>query len=133
MASKKLRLRLHGAILFQPSGNSIGAWNNYYDDGGYSAKANPDLKPATIQTYEVVLEHSFAGGLRSAASVYHYNLQDLVSLTTDPADGLQVFDNVERISATGIELELEGRIARVLDGRFSYAYQRDWRVPDGIC
>jgi outer membrane cobalamin receptor len=103
----------------------------YYDDGGYSQKANPDLEPETIDTYEVVVEHSFQNRLRGVASVYRYGIDNLISATTDPIDGLTVFKNVERVTAEGVELEVEGAFARFLEGRLSYALQKSEDATTG--
>ena len=96
----------------------------YYDDGGTSQKANPGLEPESIRTYEIALEHAFHTRFRGVASVYRYGIDNLITLMTDPADGLDVFRNVDRVKAEGVEFELEGSFARFLEGRLSYALQR---------
>jgi outer membrane receptor protein involved in Fe transport len=63
-------------------------------------------------------------GLRGAVSVYHYDIKELITQQTDPADGLAVFDNVSKISANGVEFEMEGKFTPRLDGRASYAIQQ---------
>ncbi len=103
----------------------------YYDDGGFSQKANPNLRPESIRTLEVALDHTFGNRLRGAASVYRYGISNLVTLGTDPLDGLDVFNNVERARAEGIELEIEGAFARFLEGRVSYALQRSEDASTG--
>ncbi len=95
----------------------------FYDDGGFSQKANPGLVPESIRTYEIALEHTFRTRLRSVASVYRYGIHNLITLMTDPSDGLDVFRNVDRVKAQGVEFELEGSFARFLEGRVSYALQ----------
>jgi iron complex outermembrane receptor protein len=103
----------------------------YYDDGGFSQKANPNLRSETIRTLEVAFEHTFGSRLRGAASVYRYGITNLVTLGTDPLDGLDVFNNVERARAEGVELEVEGAFARFLEGRVSYALQRSEDASTG--
>lgn len=103
----------------------------YYDDGGFSQKANPSLMPESIRTLEVAVDHTFGGRLRGAASVYRYGITNLVTLGTDPLDGLDVFNNVERARAEGVELEVEGAFARFLEGRVSYALQRSEDASTG--
>lgn len=99
------------------------AYELYYNDGGFSQKNNPNLDPETIQTYEVALEHSFGGRVRGVASVYQYRIRNLINLTTDPSDLLLIFENVDRVKAQGVELELDGHVTRALEARLSYAYQ----------
>ena len=103
----------------------------YYQDGGVSQKANPGLRPETIRTLEVALDRTFGGRLRGSASIYRYGISDLITLENDPNDGLDVFHNVERTRAEGIELEMEGDFHRYLEGRVSYALQRSVDVSTG--
>ncbi|HZF10553.1 MAG TPA: TonB-dependent receptor [Thermoanaerobaculia bacterium] len=86
-------------------------------------KANPDLRPETIATYELALEQFLSRNLRLSASGYRYEIKDLISLRRDPVDKLLVFRNVDRVRALGVELELEGRYAHGLLARVSYALQ----------
>ncbi len=60
-----------GALILNPSESTVvklmageafrapNAYELYYNDGGASSEANPNLDPETIQTYEVELEQSF--------------------------------------------------------------------------
>jgi iron complex outermembrane receptor protein len=111
-------------ILYGRAFRSPNTYELYYNDGGYTAKANPDLKPETIDTYEAVLERYFGGSARAAVSLYRYNIDNLISLETDPADGLFQYRNVSEIDAQGLELELEGRTADGIRGVLSAAWQR---------
>ncbi|MGH9748873.1 MAG: TonB-dependent receptor plug domain-containing protein [Candidatus Polarisedimenticolia bacterium] len=110
-------------LLYGTAFRAPNAYELFYDDGGASQKANPGLEPETIATWEATLEHTWRSGLRAAASLYHYAIEDLITLQTDPGDGLAVFRNVERVRVNGAELELEGRFGRLLEGRVSYAWQ----------
>jgi outer membrane receptor for ferrienterochelin and colicins len=82
-----------------------------------------ELTPEKIRTYEVVLEHYFAGDYRFGFSAYHYNVSDLVSQVALP-DDVFGFANVDRYSAEGLEFEFEGRYAAGLNVRTSYAIQQ---------
>ena len=42
----------------------------YYNDGNVTSKANPDLEPETIETYELVLEQFLGIGFRLTASLF---------------------------------------------------------------
>jgi iron complex outermembrane receptor protein len=94
----------------------------YYNDGNITMKANPQLDPETIKTYEAVLESNFNKNLRGTASVFYYELNDLINQTTDPGDGLLVFENLSQVTASGFELAVEGKWASGLRGRLGYAY-----------
>ena len=93
-----------------------------YSSGGGS-KANPDLKPETIQTYELFLEQYLGTHLRGSASFFYHRIKDLISQQMDPRDGLTVYKNLERIESKGVELELAGRWANGFEGRVSYTFQ----------
>lgn len=99
------------------------AYELYYSDEGETSKSNPDLDPEMIETWELVWEQYLGDHLRAVASGFHYNIEDLITATTDPSDDLIVYDNTEEIEAKGIELELEGKWASGLEGRVSYSFQ----------
>jgi len=96
----------------------------YYNDGGYSTKANPDLKPEKITTYEIVLEQYLGETLRVSAAGFRYETKDLIKFEKDPTDNLLVLRNTEEVSANGLELELEKTSANGVAGRISYTYQK---------
>jgi len=79
---------------------------------------SPDLKPEKIRTTELVLEHALRRNLRAVASLYHYDIENLIDQQPD-----YTFLNTGDARANGIELELDGRVVGVVDGRVSYAWQ----------
>ncbi|MFT4539380.1 MAG: outer membrane receptor for ferrienterochelin and colicins [Planctomycetota bacterium] len=79
----------------------------YYNDGDDTAKANPDLDPETIETYEAVWEEQFSSELRGSMSIFFYKIEDLIEQVEDPADDLLVFENREHVDAEGVEFEIE--------------------------
>ena len=94
----------------------------YSQDGGISQKPSLSLRPETIQSYELVAERQIARSFRGTVSLYHFDVDRLIRLTTDPDDGLLVFDNLSRVQSRGIELGAEGTSGPV-SGRASYAFQ----------
>ncbi len=48
----------------------------------------------------------------------------MVSLWTDPADGLLVFKNLKEVKSKGAEFEVEGKWSGGIEGRISYAWQK---------
>jgi iron complex outermembrane receptor protein len=108
------------------------AYELYYHDSGTSQKANPDLEPETIETYELALERiDPRRGIRMMGSIYRYEIRDLISQVEDPSDLLLVFQNLDRVRAQGVEGEVEARFARILEGRFSYTWQEAEDVSTG--
>lgn len=98
------------------------AYELYYEDGS-TTKANPQLDPETIKSYEAVLESNFNKNLKGTASIFYYELEDLIDQTVDPGDGMIVFENLSQpVTANGFELGIEGKWPGGLRGRLGYAY-----------
>lgn len=97
------------------------AYELYYE--GPNNKGNPGLEPETITTYELVLEQALTRNFNFVASAFHYEIDDLINQTTDPADGLLVYRNLDEVTARGVELELDAKFANGFRGRASYSYQ----------
>lgn len=110
-------------LLYGTAFRAPNAYELYYDDDGLSQKSNEDLQPETIASYEFIAEHQFDRHIRSAASVFYNDIDDLIVLTTDPADQLFVFDNVGTAKAQGLELDLNGRWENGWSAAISYTYQ----------
>jgi len=110
-------------ILYGTAFRAPNVYELYYNDGGKTTKASPDLKAEKISTYEAVLEHSFPHHLRVAASVFHNAIDDLIVLIEDERDGLLVFRNVEKQETTGASAEVEKRWGKTLRARLAYTYQ----------
>ena len=87
-------------------------------------KPNPALRPERIRTQELIAEHFLAPDMRLVASVFRNQVSDLISQTTDPADGLLMFRNISQATATGIELELDTAWTGGARLRTSYSLQR---------
>ena len=115
---EKTTLKLLYGSAFRPPN----AYELFYTDQTTS-KPNPSLRAETIQTYEVVWEQYFGKRFRVAASGFHYNIGGLINQQADPADGLSVYRNIERINAEGLELELEKKWAWGLEGGLTYTFQ----------
>lgn len=109
-------------FLYGTAFRSPNAYERYYVSSGY--KANADLEPETIRTYEFVVEERRPQGLRLSGSAFHYRIDDLISLTTDPADGLLVMANIDQVETTGAEFELERRWDSGTRLRASVTWQR---------
>ena len=52
-------------------------YDMFYDDC-VTEVGNPSLRPEATNSYELDLEHTFAKRLRASASLYHYQVTDLV-------------------------------------------------------
>lgn len=86
-------------------------------------KNNTDLKPETIDTYELVYEQYLGKHYRGTVVVFYNSISDLIALKTDAADGLLVYDNLNNVIAKGVEFEMEGKWTGGHEGRISYTLQ----------
>ena len=94
----------------------------------YGSHANTDLNPESIRTTEVVVEQYARSNIRLAGSAYIYNIRDLISV--DTVSGL--FENLDRVEARGIEMEVEKHFRRGWRLRYSSTLQqtRDQKTRD---
>ncbi len=104
------------------------AYELYYEDG-YVTKAANHLDPEKIHTYEAVWEQLIGDRHKMTTSVYYYNIDDLIRLQLDPADGMLVYENLNKVNAKGAEWEFETRWAYGIETKVSYAYQK---AKDGL-
>lgn len=88
------------------------------------AKANPDLAPERIRTYEVVYEQVVERTLRLSALAFQNRIENLIDGAVDPDDGLVVFNNLGRVTATGGMVGFERNWDEGYKTRMSYSYQR---------
>jgi iron complex outermembrane receptor protein len=107
------------------------AYELYYSDGNITQMANPNLRPETIRTREVVLEQRLAQGWRASVSAYDYSISDLIRQVNDPGTGLLVFQNLAQVNASGVEFEAGGRLWGRLDTQASLALQRSRDIQTG--
>lgn len=109
-------------LLYGESFRAPNVYELFYHDGEETQKASLRLDEEKISTLEVVWEQKL-GSWRGLVSVYHYEIDDLIDLTTDPSDDLLVFRNLDKVEADGLEVEAEREWRGGLFGRASYAYQ----------
>ena len=110
-------------LLYGSAFRAPNVYELYYGSPAAGQKGNPDLKPETIETYEIIYEQYLWNNFRGTVTGFYYRIDDLVSQTTDPVDNLSVFRNVDSVDAKGMEVELEGKWDNGLTGRASYSFQ----------
>ena len=91
-------------------------------------KANPDLQPERVRTFEFVGEHYFDKHWKASVSLYQNDIRDLINQVTDP-DGLDVYRNGGDAQIRGVEAEIEGKWDGGWLARASYTHQI---AEDGI-
>jgi len=95
----------------------------YYNTPSSNQKANPDLGPEKIKTYEMIYEQYIGNKLRGTVTGYYYTIDGLIVQATDHVGGFMMYRNIENAEAKGIEVELEGKWHNGLTGRASYSFQ----------
>lgn len=83
---------------------------------------SPDLRPETIETYELVLEQELTPAARFTAAAFHDEIKDLITQQVNSDTSLQFF-NVSRVRSDGVELGLEINWPGFLKGHIGYTYQ----------
>lgn len=121
---------LYGSAFRSPS-----AYEQYYNDDFETTKPSGDLDNEEIDTYELILEQFIGSHFRTVANFFYYEIDNLISLTTDPADDLLVFKNSpDTVKARGVDLALEGKLDSGWKGQVSVTLQDtdDDATGDGL-
>ena len=83
---------------------------------------NFSLRPETIRNVEGVVEQALGERVTLTGDVFHSWIDDLITLETNSADGNEIYLNSQRVNATGVEFEINGRLASGIQGTGSYSY-----------
>ncbi len=117
--------RTHVKLLYGTAYRAPNAYERFYAvPGPGGQKTNPDLRPERIRTGELAVEHLVHDGFRVGGSVFRYAIEDHINSVVDPADGLTVFRNIDRVRAVGFGVEAEHVWAWGARLRASYSHQR---------
>jgi iron complex outermembrane receptor protein len=98
-------------------------YERFYDDGGISQVANPDLRPEHVNTVELAWERALGRDARLSISAFRYQVADIVEFVPVAA-GLSRYENVSQAHAHGIDLDLEQRHASGWQWRGSLSLTR---------
>jgi iron complex outermembrane receptor protein len=107
-------------LLYGRAFRAPNAYETDYAAPGYQASQN--LRPETIHTIEAVWEQVIREPVRTATSLFYYDVDDLISL--DYSTSLVRFRNLDRARAYGAEWSVEGRWTNGWMARVSYTAQR---------
>lgn len=109
---------IYGRVFRYPN-----AYEQYYADAS-TQKVNPGLHPETVNTWELLVDRRITSCFRLAVGGFLSRFSDLINEEVDPSDGLTFFDNMESLSARGLEVEAEAKNAGGRSvGRLSYSLQ----------
>lgn len=111
-------------LLYGQAFRAPNVYELYYKSstGTSQYRDNPDLKPETIHTYELVLEQDLTPAAKLTASGFHYEIKDLITQQVNPDTSLQ-FYNISRVRSDGVEVGLEINWPGFLKGHAGYTYQ----------
>jgi outer membrane receptor protein involved in Fe transport len=111
-------------LLYGEAFRSPNAFERYYETatpGG--SRRNPALRPETIKSTELVLEHAPTPSQRIIASAYRNDVSNLISQRYDGAADRFYFDNISGVRAKGYEFEWSARLRHGVQTRFSLGWQ----------
>ncbi|HJP19520.1 MAG TPA: TonB-dependent receptor [Nitrospinota bacterium] len=96
-----------------------------YNINNNSVLGNPDLTPETIKTYEAGVEYRFGNFLKTNLNYFHYQIKDLIQLTTTTAG--REYNNIGKVKSDGVEVEFKSIWSENSYGyaNYSYQYSRD--------
>ncbi len=72
---------------------------------------NSDLKPETLDSYEIGVDHRFPGGWEGRASFFYSRGEDFISTRT-LSTSTSMYDNIDKVWMLGVETDLRYRINR---------------------
>ena len=94
-----------------------------------------DLKPEKIQTRELVWYQRLNEAWRLTTSAYSYILDDVIRVTlidpTQPFVSDAQFQNIDQVSAWGVESEFSGFLRKAHQVGVSYSYQKTTQADPG--
>jgi iron complex outermembrane receptor protein len=99
-------------------GEAFRAPNDYernYDDG-FTMIGNSALQPEEIKTWELVCEQNFGNHTRLVASIFRFDINQLISQVTIPGDLLQFQNLTGTVRSDGAEIQLESKLENGITG-----------------
>lgn len=112
-------------LLYGRAHRAPNAYEAYYDEPGLQ-NANPALGGEVIDTTELVLDHRAAADLHLRASLYRWEIDNLINLVVD-ADGIGQYQTVGSVESRGLELSADRtwRNGARLRGNLSFQHATD--------
>lgn len=108
---------LYGTAFRAPS-----VFERFYNDGGDTQIASPNIGPEKIRSVEFSAQHYLGFNLWGSGHLYYQWISDRISEQVN-SSGLLFYENTKGVTQRGAEFELEGRWQNGLRGRLSYALQ----------
>lgn len=90
---------------------------------------NPGLDPETIEVLELVFDYRPSNELRTAISLFSYEIKDLIDLVPDAGATSNTYQNAKEQEGYGFEIESAWQVARHLHLLGNFSWQRS---EDGV-
>lgn len=98
----------------------------YYEDTATAFGASTDLRPETITTHELNIQHELADDVFAIGSLYRYVIKDLIDQRIDPTDSMIRFQNLQEASTLGGDILIRAHMgASSAYLTYSYHYTVD--------
>lgn len=117
--------------LYGTAFRTANAYELYYHDGLVTQKPALNLRPETVDTYELVWEQALNKHWHLTTSAYYYKINDAITQITDPADGLIVYRNTGQNTGRGIETEVAYKADNGFRSRVSYVFSETEDLSTG--
>ena len=88
---------------------------------GVANQGDPLLRPERVRTMESTVEHTFGDRVRLAGTLFANRISQLIG-PVEYGEGTFMFRNSRRISANGVETEIEAKWSTDSRARFSYSF-----------
>jgi outer membrane receptor for ferrienterochelin and colicin len=83
---------------------------------------NLALQPEKIRSIEGVVEQALGQNFTLSGSVFRNEIFNLISLEMNPSDNQQQYENSDKATAAGVEIEFDGHLPSGIRGRASYSF-----------
>ena len=100
------------------------AFVELYAKNNPSTLGNPNLRPETIDTYELAFDYQPTSRLRTVLSLFTYSIKDLIELVQDPGQTTWTAQNSRDQDGRGVELEADWEVLPTFRLKSNIAYQR---------
>lgn len=101
------------------------AFIELYNINNPVALGNPNLKPETIDTYELAFNYQHSRPLKIGLNLFYYKMRDILRFTPDPAPASTVTaQNIGNRRGHGLEIEMVYEVNSRLQILSNYAFQK---------
>jgi iron complex outermembrane receptor protein len=84
---------------------------------------NPSLRPEKIRSTELVWEQAISHSLWLSTAAFLKHMDGMITEVPTATNEL-IFQNVQDVNATGVELELSAQLPKGMEGNVSYSFQQ---------